>query len=66
MNLLRLAISPLPTPTGWYALPLLLIIGFGFLQHGYAKLVRGTEDFINVLHAMGLPVPYFGLGDHHC
>jgi putative oxidoreductase len=58
MNLLRLSISPLPVPARWYALPLRLIIGFGFMQHGYAKLARGPEDFIGVLHAMGLPVPF--------
>jgi putative oxidoreductase len=57
MNLLRLSISPLPAPAGWYALPLRLIIGFGFMQHGYAKLARGPDDFISVLHAMGLPLP---------
>jgi putative oxidoreductase len=57
MNLLRLSISPLPLSAGWYALPLRLIIGFGFMQHGYAKLARGPEDFIGVLHAMGLPIP---------
>lgn len=59
MNLLRrasgLAISPLPAPTGWYAIPLRLIVGFGFMQHGYAKLARGPEDFIHVLHAIGIP-----------
>jgi putative oxidoreductase len=58
MNLLRLSISPLPVPAGWYALPLRLVIGFGFMQHGYAKLARGPEDFVNVLHAMELPVPF--------
>jgi hypothetical protein len=58
MNLLRLSISPLPAPAGWYALPLRLIIGFGFIQHGYAKLARGPDDFISVLHAMGLPAPF--------
>ena len=58
MNLLRLSISPLPISAGWYALPLRLVIGFGFMQHGYAKLQRGPEDFINVLHATGLPVPF--------
>ena len=58
MNLLRLSISPLPAPAGWYALPLRLIIGFGFMQHGYAKLARGPDDFISVLHAMGLPAPF--------
>ena len=45
MNLLRLSISPLPVPASWYALPLRLIIGFGFLQHRYAKLARGPDDF---------------------
>ena len=58
MNLLQLSILPLPVPAAWYALPLRLIIGVGFMQHGYAKLARGPEDFIGVLHAMGLPVPF--------
>jgi putative oxidoreductase len=52
-----LAISPLPVPAALYAIPLRLIIGFGFVQHGYAKLARGPEDFIGVLHAMGIPAP---------
>jgi uncharacterized membrane protein YphA (DoxX/SURF4 family) len=55
MNLLRLLTSPIPVPASWYAMPLRLIVGFGFIQHGYAKLARGPEDFIGVLHAMGLP-----------
>ena len=55
MHLLRLLTSPLPVPGSWYAIPLRLIVGFGFIQHGYAKLARGPEDFIGVLHAMGLP-----------
>jgi putative oxidoreductase len=53
----QLAISPLPVPAAWYAIPLRLIVGFGFMQHGYAKLARGPDDFINVLHAMGVPAP---------
>jgi putative oxidoreductase len=53
----RLAISPLPAPLAWYAIPLRLIVGFGFMQHGYAKLARGPEDFVNVLHAIGVPAP---------
>jgi putative oxidoreductase len=55
MNRLRLLTSPLPVPASWYAIPLRLIVRFGFIQHGYAKLARGPEDFIGVLHAMGLP-----------
>ena len=37
---------------GWplYAIPLRLIVGFGFMEHGYAKLARGTESFAAILH----------------
>ena len=41
----------------WAALPLRLIVGFGFMQHGYAKLARGPDDFANILHALGMPFP---------
>jgi putative oxidoreductase len=51
----RFAISPLPVPASWYALPRRLIIGFGFVEHGYAKLSRGADEFIAILHAMGMP-----------
>jgi putative oxidoreductase len=54
----KLMTSSLPVPASWYALPLRLVVGFGFMQHGYAKLARGPEDFINILHAMGVPIPF--------
>ena len=54
MNLLRLSTSPLPLASSWYAIPLRLIVGIGFIQHGYAKLAHGPEDFIGILHAMRL------------
>ncbi len=44
-------------PTAWYALPLRVIIGYGFMEHGYAKLARGPEDFAGILHALGMPFP---------
>lgn len=52
-----LVTSPLPVPPDWYAIPLRLILGYGFMAHGYAKLARGPENFIGILHAMGLPWP---------
>jgi putative oxidoreductase len=52
----RLLVSPLPIDGDWYAMPLRLIVGLGFLQHGYAKLARGPEMFIGILHAIGLPL----------
>jgi putative oxidoreductase len=42
----------------WAALPIRLIVGFGFMQHGYAKLARGPDDFANILQALGMPVPH--------
>jgi putative oxidoreductase len=54
----NLAISPLPVPTAWYAIPIRLVVGFGFMEHGYAKLARGPEDFIGVLHAIGVPASF--------
>src|SRR5579863_9887686 len=57
-RLRKLAISPLPTPMAWFAIPLRLIVGFGFVQHGYAKLARGPDDFINILHAIGVPAAF--------
>jgi putative oxidoreductase len=50
-----------PSRIDWYAIPLRLMVGFGFMQHGYAKLARGADPFINILHALGVPMP-FALG----
>jgi putative oxidoreductase len=52
----RLAVARLPVPASWYALPLRLIVGFGFVEHGYAKVSRGADAFIAILHAMGMPL----------
>jgi putative oxidoreductase len=41
----------------WSALPLRLIVGYGFMAHGYAKLARGPDAFIDILHAIGVPFP---------
>ena len=41
----------------WWALPLRLIVGFGFMQHGWAKLSRGPDDFIAILTALHMPAP---------
>jgi putative oxidoreductase len=39
-------------------MPLRLIVGFGFLQHGFAKLGRGPEHFAAILQALGTPAPH--------
>lgn len=44
-------------PQYWYAIPLRLIIGIGFVHHGYAKLARGPDDFTHILSALGMSHP---------
>ena len=41
----------------WSALPLRLIVGYGFMAHGWAKLVRGPALFAATLHGLGIPAP---------
>jgi putative oxidoreductase len=43
----------------WTPIPLRLIVGFGFMQHGYAKFLRGPDTFAGILHALGVPAPHF-------
>jgi putative oxidoreductase len=42
---------------GWAAIPLRLIVGFGFMEHGYAKILKGPDHFTAILHAIGVPAP---------
>src|SRR5262245_46599526 len=41
----------------WVPLPLRLIIGFGFMAHGWAKLSRGPSGFAKLLGQIGAPLP---------
>ncbi|MBA3714978.1 MAG: DoxX family protein [Pyrinomonadaceae bacterium] len=41
----------------WALLPLRLIIGFGFMAHGYAKLSAGPQKFAGMLQTIGIPAP---------
>lgn len=41
----------------WFAIPLRLIVGYGFIAHGYAKLIKGPQNFAGILHALGVPAP---------
>ena len=41
----------------WAPLPLRLIIGYGFMAHGWAKLSRGPAGFAKLLEQIGAPLP---------
>jgi putative oxidoreductase len=42
----------------WAPIPLRLIVGYGFMQHGFAKLSKGSDRFAVILNAIGVPAPH--------
>jgi len=36
-----------------------LVVGFGFLQHGFAKVMNGQGHFATSLQGLGVPAPEF-------
>ena len=58
-RLYRLGRIPSPVRlAGWSPLALRLIVGFGFMQHGFAKLGRGPEHFAAILQGIGVPAAH--------
>ena len=51
-------LSRFPTAR-WAPIPLRLIVGYGFMEHGFAKLARGSDAFATILDAIGVPAPHF-------
>jgi putative oxidoreductase len=54
----RLASLARPSVAVWAPIPLRLIVGYGFMEHGFAKLSRGPEAFAAILHTMSVPAPH--------
>jgi putative oxidoreductase len=48
-----------PSVARWAPIPLRLIVGYGFMEHGYVKLSKGPEVFAAILHSIGVPAPHF-------
>ena len=42
----------------WAAVPLRLVVGYGFIAHGYAKVMNGPDNFAASLHGLGVPAPH--------
>src|SRR5216684_4260097 len=54
----RFAFLKGPLLSRWAPIPLRLIVGYGFMEHGFAKLSKGPEVFASILHAIGVPAPH--------
>jgi putative oxidoreductase len=35
-----------------------ILVGFGFIEHGFAKLSRGPDAFAGILQQLGVPLPH--------
>ena len=42
----------------WAPVFLRVVVGFGFVQHGVAKLMRGPDAFAAILQSLGVPAPH--------
>ena len=69
-NVLNSLVAPTSTPwfqqamtrwnlVRWAPIPIRLIVGYGFFAHGLAKLEKGPERFVDIVHAIGTPLPHF-------
>src|SRR5258708_37886503 len=54
----RFAFLQGPLVARWAPVPLRLIVGYGFMEHGFAKLSKRPETFAAILHAIGVPAPH--------
>jgi putative oxidoreductase len=43
----------------WAPIPLRLIVGYGFIEHGFSKLSKGPDAFATILQGIGVPGPHF-------
>lgn len=42
----------------WVPIPLRLIVGYGFMAHGFAKLSKGPDAFAAILQMLAVPEPH--------
>src|SRR6516225_3636837 len=56
---MSLNLLPQSAVNRWPLIPLRLIVGYGFMEHGFAKLAKGPDAFASILQAIGVPAPHF-------
>jgi putative oxidoreductase len=60
MNLNRITgprTATLSNVKDWATIPLRLIVGYGFIAHGHAKIANGPHHFFAILQALHVPAP---------
>lgn len=53
-----LQLSDRPAVGRWAPVALRLIVGYGFMAHGFAKLSKGPAAFAAILNVIGVPAPH--------
>jgi putative oxidoreductase len=53
-----LSLHTLSAARRWAPVPLRLIVGYGFVAHGMAKLMNGPAHFGDLLRLLGVPAPH--------
>jgi len=56
--LTRLCTPPVSELKNFTPVPLRLIVGYGFIAHGYTKIAKGPGHFFLILNALGVPAPH--------
>jgi putative oxidoreductase len=46
----------------WGIVPLRVLVGYGFMEHGFAKVSKGPEVFAGILQPLGVPFPHLAAG----
>src|SRR5262249_11859578 len=42
----------------WAVVPMRVLAGYGFIEHGFSKLSRGPDVFAGILGQLGVPMPH--------
>lgn len=42
----------------WAVFPMRVAVGYGFMEHGFAKLSKGPDAFAGILQQIGTPLPH--------
>lgn len=53
-----LSLQTLSAARRWAPVPLRLIVGYGFVAHGMAKIMNGPAHFGDMLQVLGVPAPH--------